>query len=277
MSRPPHPRICLLLVRGAASSPPACAPAPDLPAEVTLEQCLELLDKHSPRALAEQATVQVVAADRIAAQTLPNPTLNYGGLHRRAGPTPAPQPSTSSSSSSRCCSSASARRGSQPPICDVEAEQARVASRSPTGASRCGRPSPPCCRARTQLQVLEESLDDLQRVEGVVRGRATAGDRSQYDVARIEVETEALRVQVVNKRTDVEEASGQLAALLGLPGWSPRAIGTLEPGDVPTDVDDAVADGAGAPASLVAVRERQAAARRRVHRRAARAPGRSRR
>jgi hypothetical protein len=76
--------VCLLLcvARVVAASMP---PAPDLPAEITLEQSLELLDKHSPRALAEQATVQVVAADRIAAQTLPNPTLNYGGLQLTGG------------------------------------------------------------------------------------------------------------------------------------------------------------------------------------------------
>ena len=51
-----------------------------LPARVTLDQVLQLLNDRSPRTAAERATVDVVAADRITAGTLPNPTISYGGV-----------------------------------------------------------------------------------------------------------------------------------------------------------------------------------------------------
>jgi cobalt-zinc-cadmium efflux system outer membrane protein len=77
---------------------------------------------------------------------------------------------------------------------------------------------------------------------------------------RIEVQTRALEIEVANVRADITDASGQLAALLGFAGWSPRATGSLEPGDVPTETE-ALWDAAqrGRP-GLIAVRQRQAAA-----------------
>jgi cobalt-zinc-cadmium efflux system outer membrane protein len=97
---------------------------------------------------------------------------------------------------------------------------------------------PRCCRVKQQLAVVRDSLTDLQRIEGVVRGRAEAGERSEYDVARAETEAERMQVDVVNAEADVDDAAGQLATLLGFPGWSPRATGNLEPNEaVPTDVE----------------------------------------
>jgi cobalt-zinc-cadmium efflux system outer membrane protein len=65
----------------------------------------------------------------------------------------------------------------------------------------------------------------------------------------------------MNAATDVDDVSGQLAALLGLPGWSPRAVGALDVGAVSTDVDVLWATAERRRPSLVAVRQQQAAAR----------------
>ena len=249
--------ICLVLcvARVVAASMP---PAPDLPAEITLEQSLELLDKHSPRALAEQATVQVVAADRIAAQTLPNPTLNYGGLQLTGGTNTGAAAQHQFVVEQPLLLFGQRKVRSQLADLRVAAEQARVTSSLADLRLKVRQAFATLLARQDELKILEESLNDLQRVEGVVRGRATAGDRSRYDVARIEVQTHALRVEVANKRTDAQDASGQLAALLGLPDWAPRAIGSLRratPSDVTT-----LWQTARSAASLVAVRERQAAA-----------------
>jgi cobalt-zinc-cadmium efflux system outer membrane protein len=251
--------VCLLLcvARVVAASMP---PAPDLPAEITLEQSLELLDKHSPRALAEQATVQVVAADRIAAQTLPNPTLNYGGLQLTGGTNTGAAAQHQFVVEQPLLLFGQRKVRSQLADLRVAAEQARVTSSLADLRLKVRQAFATLLARQDELKILEESLNDLQRVEGVVRGRATAGDRSRYDVARIEVQTHALRVEVANKRTDAQEASGQLAALLGLPDWSPRAIGSLKPGDVPSDVTTLWQTAQERRPSLVAVRERQAAA-----------------
>jgi cobalt-zinc-cadmium efflux system outer membrane protein len=115
---------------------------------------------------------------------------------------------------------------------------------------------------QAQLQVLQEGISDLERIEQVVRGRSQAGERSQYDLARIETETERFRIDLMNAETDVIDASGQLASLLGFPEWQPRAIGSLDPApDVPTEADALWTLAQARRPSLQTLRERQAAAR----------------
>ena len=112
-----------------------------------------------------------------------------------------------------------------------------------------------------QLEIVQRSLQNMERVAQLVQGRAAAGDRSQYDVLRVQIETETLRVQAMNAATDVEDAAGQLTTLLGLPGWSPRAAGTLSLNDVPTDMDVLWTSAERSRPSLVTLRRQQEAAR----------------
>src|SRR5207237_60603 len=58
-----------------------------------------------------------------------------------------------------------------------------------------------------ELRILQDSQAELQRIAHVVRGRAEAGDSSQYDVLRIDIESRTLQVEVMNAATDVEDAS----------------------------------------------------------------------
>ena len=71
-----------------------------------------------------------------------------------------------------------------------------------------------------------------------------------------------MKVEAVNGEADVEDAAGQLATLLGFPGWSPRATGSLAPSDgVPTDVEALWTTAQQRRPALVAIRRQQAAAR----------------
>src|SRR5262245_25595459 len=63
----------------------AQAAASGLPAQVTLADVLKFFDERSARAAAERASIPVVAADRITAATLPNPSLSYGNVHLISG------------------------------------------------------------------------------------------------------------------------------------------------------------------------------------------------
>jgi cobalt-zinc-cadmium efflux system outer membrane protein len=66
----------------------------------------------------------------------------------------------------------------------------------------------------------------------------------------------------MNADADVDDAAGELATLLGFPGWSPRAVGDLEPNpSVTTDVDALWTTAQQHRPSLVAIRQQQAAAR----------------
>src|SRR5438128_1996934 len=71
--------VILLLGHTMPAAAQSMAAAPS--AAVTLEDVLRLLEERSPRTAAERASIAVAAADRVTAQTLPNPTVSYGGVH----------------------------------------------------------------------------------------------------------------------------------------------------------------------------------------------------
>jgi cobalt-zinc-cadmium efflux system outer membrane protein len=248
-----------LLARGIAVTAQG-GPA-DLPKTVTLEQVLKLLEERSPRTIAERAAVAVAAADRITARTLPNPTVSYGGSHLVSGLSTGAvtqhqvlveQPLLLFHQRQARLDAAEA---------NVRAEEARVAESLAQRRLLARQTFATLLSRQEQLRIQQEGLADLERVANLVRGRAAAGDRSQYEVLRIDTETASLRVQTMNAATDVEDVSGQLAALLGLPDWSPRAAGNLDAGDTPTDVEVLWKTAELRRPALVTLREQQAAAR----------------
>jgi cobalt-zinc-cadmium efflux system outer membrane protein len=69
-----------------------------------------------------------------------------------------------------------------------------------------------------------------------------------------------LDIEVMNAATDVDDAAGRLAALLGFPGWRPRADGVLDAGNVPTELDALWDIAQRRRPALVAIQRRQTAA-----------------
>ncbi len=242
--------------------PPAVAWAQstNLPATVTLEQVLQLLNDRSPRAAAERAAVAVAEADRITARTLPNPSVSYGGVHLVQGL------STGAVTQHQVVLEQPLlifhQRQARLDAADlnVHAEEARVTDVLAARRLAVRQAFVTLLSRQQQAQVTKDSLADLSRIEDLVRGRAAAGERSAYDVMRIETETATLRVAALNADTDVEDAAGALAALLGFPGWSPRAIGDLTLANVPTDPAALWSTAQERKPSLAAIRQQQAAA-----------------
>ncbi|WP_163864402.1 TolC family protein [Myxococcus eversor] len=239
----------------------ARAQDPRLPESVTLEEALSLLAEHSPWTAAERARVDVAAAERVTAGMLPNPSLSYGGQRLASGA------NTGAVSQHQLTLEQPlllfGQRGVRREVADlgVKAEQARVAS-SLAERTLAVRAAFAALLARQEsLRILEENQTDLGGVEQVVRGRASAGETSRYDVERIGVESRSLEVEVRNARADVEDAAGQLASLLGFPQWSPRARGTLGNTHAMPDLERLWEQAREHRPSLVAVRERQAMAR----------------
>ena len=248
-----------LVIAGAARAASAQAP---LPATVTIDDVLRLLSDRSPRTAADRASIDVTAADRITARTYPNPDISYGAVHLVSGL------STGAITQHQVVFDEPLllfrQRQARLDAADlnVGAERARVERTLGERRLQVRQAFAALLSRQQQLAVIQESVADLQRVQGVVRGRAEAGERSDYDVARIETETERVRVDMMNAEADVDDAAGQLATLLGFPGWSPRAVGNLEPdAAVPTDVDALWTTAQQRRPSLVAVRQQQAAAR----------------
>jgi outer membrane protein, heavy metal efflux system len=237
------------------------APA-GLPSTVTLQQVLDLLDTRSPRTVADRATVDVAAADRVTASTLPNPSVSYGGVHLVSGL------STGAVTEHQVIveqpllifKQRQARMDSA--TLGVQSEQARVAETLAGRRLQVRQAFASLLARQEQLEVVRESVADIERVQAVVRGRTQAGERSRYDLARIETETERFRIEMMNAQTDVEGAARQLGVLLGFPSWSPRAEGILAPEpEVPTTFDALWTVAEERRPSLVALRQREAATR----------------
>jgi cobalt-zinc-cadmium efflux system outer membrane protein len=231
-----------------------------LPARVTLDQVLQLLEERSPRTAAERATIDVVAADRITANTLPNPSLSYGGLRLVSGV------STGAVTQHQLVMEQPlllfGQRQTRRDAADlnVSAEEARVAASLAARRLDVRQAFATLLARQEQMRILEDSRTELRRIEGVVRGRAEEGDRSRYDVLRIETEGRMLDIEVMNAATDVDDAAGRLAALLGFPGWRPGADGVLDAGNVPTELDALWDIAQRRRPALVAIQRRQTAA-----------------
>jgi cobalt-zinc-cadmium efflux system outer membrane protein len=232
-----------------------------LPATVTIEQVMDLLAQRSPRTIADRATVGIVAADRITAQTLPNPSVSYGGVHLVSGLSTGAVTQHQMVLEQPLLVFGQRQARTDAADLNTRAEQARVGDTLAQRRLAVRQAFATLLSRQQQLQVMQDSVADLERVQQVVRGRAEAGERSRYDVMRIETEMETLRVQVMNAEADVDDASGQLASLLGFAGWSPRATGTLSPGNVPTDVSVLWDTAQARRPSIVAARQQQSAAR----------------
>jgi outer membrane protein, heavy metal efflux system len=257
-------RLVVAVAITVAGAQPARAQvaAPTLPAQVTLDDVIKLLEESSPRTVASRATISVAAADRITARTLPNPTVSYGGVQLFQGL------STGAVMQNQFLLEQPLlmfhQRQARLDVADanVTAEEARVADALASRRLSVRSTFASLLSRQEQLRVLQEAVENMERVEQLVRGRAAAGDRSQYDVARVEVEVESVRVQALNAAADVEDTAGQLAILLGFPGWSPRAVGALEVRDnLSVNVDELWAAAEQRRPSLVALRRQQVAAR----------------
>jgi outer membrane protein, heavy metal efflux system len=254
-------RALLAAALVAMAAAPALAQT-SLPTNVTIDDVMRLLNDRSPRTAADRATIDVVVADRITARTYPNPDVSYGAVHLVSGL------STGAITQHQLVfdqpllifKQRQARTGAAD--LNVAAEQAKVADTLSGRRLQVRQAFATLLSRQQQLRVIQDSVTDLERVENVVRGRAEAGERSDYDVARIETETETVRVELMNADADVDDAAGQLAALLGFPGWSPRASGDLQPdAAVPTDLEALWTTAQQRRPALVAIRQQQAAAR----------------
>jgi outer membrane protein, heavy metal efflux system len=229
--------VLLGIFLAAADSVSADQPGASLPARVTLDQVLQMLNDRSPRTLAERASVDVVAADRITANTWPNPSLTYGGSHLVSGL------STGAVTQHQFVVDQPlpifGQRRSRQALADlnVSAERARVEVALAERRLEVRQAFATLMARQEESRILQESRAELARIENVVRARAEAGDRSEYDVLRIDTERRMLDVEVTNAATDLDDASGHLASLLGFAGWHPRADGSLQPGNTPIDFD----------------------------------------
>src|SRR5262245_39895573 len=176
------------------------APA-GLPEVVTLDRALSLLRERSPQSLAERARAQVVAAERVEASVHPNPTLSYGGVALAHGVNTGAayqhqfvleQPLLLFGQRKARQAAAELKLGP---------ERARFNADLSARGLEVRRAFTELVASQKRVELLAAELSELEQVEKIVRGRQAAGDRSLYDLTRLEVEQDTAGVELQAAKT----------------------------------------------------------------------------
>jgi cobalt-zinc-cadmium efflux system outer membrane protein len=245
---------------------PAASPAPA--AEVDLAAVLRLAREASPRLQIEREAVSAAEARRISASALPNPRIAIGRTRPGGG--------AATMFDGRHQTDASIEfpllLGGQRQARIEAAERFIDAARAQVGVSE-NRLAEEAAIAFLAILAVQERIDALAdaiarigRIRDIVAARESSGLASRYDLARVDVERAALQARMAEQEGDRADAAGALAVLLGIPGWSPKAAGSLSPlaeaggaAAVDAAAGERARDPVQHPAVLAAAREETAA------------------
>lgn len=252
----------VLVLSFMGPAPVAAQDTGAIPDVVDLPAVLRLVRNSSPRLSLEREGVAGAEANRITAGAYPNPTLSYGLLRPSGG-----QSSMFDGSRQQQTTidvplliagqrSARAERAER----EIEAARARVASGASSLAAEAGAAFVALLAAQEKRRLVLAANEELARTRAIVAGREATGMASRYDLIRIEVELGGQRAKLEETSAEVSDRSGNLAALLGLKDWRPRASGDLRPLVLTAEVLERPRDRAlSGPAAIAARREEAAA------------------
>jgi len=265
--------VAAALAAGSPASPPsspetaasAGAAVPGPPTTVSLEDVFRILRDRTPRTAAERARVGIAGAETVAARVLPNPSLDFSSTHLTSGTNTGAADVRQIVAGQPLLLFGQRRERRRSADLQVQVAESEVAADYAERALAARQEFAKLLVGQERARVLDDERADLDRVAKVVAGRATAGDRSRYDALRIDLELHQREAELSAARADVEEASGSLAATLGLPGWRPTAEGSLEPaGLIATDEEALWNQAQNNEPALVAARRDQEAARQEI-------------
>ncbi|WP_074471249.1 TolC family protein [Thiohalorhabdus denitrificans] len=217
----------LLLLAGLGPSTAAVGAGSAL----TIERALSLSEEYAPLQRELQAEVELAESRALEASLWPNPRLNLSQERFSADGSETTQRFYSLSQEFDL----SGQRGLRTRAARARAEgvrrgntwtrlehRARVRERFFVVLAQ-----------RRRVAALQESLERLDRVAGIVAERRRAGAASGYDQRRLEREGAALRAQLRQARAERARAWSALRALLPESASLPEKVaGTLRPGEV---------------------------------------------
>ena len=210
-----------------------------LPESITLEQLAQILRDRSPRLAAERTRVDIAQADVVAAEVLPNPSISYGRFDHLGGLGTTlfdgnQQQQTQVDipvliAGQRPARREAAERG-------VTAAEAQVFSAYNGLLKESWQLFVKLLAAQGRRDALEQTQRELDRLKGIVVGRAESGAASRYEVVRIDVEGADLRAKTEQAQAETTDLAGQIGTLLSLSGWRPKAQGSLQALGVKVDL-----------------------------------------
>ncbi|MCX7069184.1 MAG: TolC family protein [Methylococcales bacterium] len=211
-----------------------------LPKVVTIDELLRIVREKSPRYAAALSSIETAQAEVTAADVLPNPTLSYGRYQQTKG-----KVGTQFDGSSQQQYNVSipllvsGQHGARVDYAErkVEVAESSVEMDYNQIIRETWRLFVQLLGGQQRIVLLEKSHQELQQLKYIVTGRADAGAASQYDVLRMQQETQAMATRLESARTDVVGTTGQLGVLLGLPNWKPDVSGALTPLGTPADIN----------------------------------------
>ncbi len=212
----------------------------NLPKVVTIDELLRIVREKSPRYAAALSSIETAQAEVTAADVLPNPTLSYGRYQQTKGKvgTQFDGPSQQQYNVSIPLL-VSGQHGARVDYAErkVEVAESSVEMDYNQIIRETWRLFVQLLAGQQRIALLEKSHQELQQLKDIVTGRADAGAASQYDVLRIQQETQSMATRLESARTDVVGTTGQLGVLLGLPNWKPDVSGALSPLGTPADIN----------------------------------------
>lgn len=237
-------------------------PGTALPESVDLPALLRIVREVSPRLAVERQAVAVTETNRIAAGAYPNPTVSYGYTRQGAGQQTVFSGRRQDQATFELPLLIAGQRGARVEKAEreIEAARARVAAGASSLAAEAGVALVALLAAQDKTALQRHANEELERLRGIVAGRTELGMASRYDLARIEVELGSARTKLEDARGDVADRSGNLAVLLGIANWRPKAAGTLAPLPVAVDAHAQARERAlASPAAASALQEEKVA------------------
>lgn len=213
----------------------------DLPQQVSIRELLRIVRDKSPRYALARGAIETAKAEVVAANVLPNPTINYGRYSQMAGQVGTMYDGNTQENillevpvliaGQRGARTDAAERKVEVAEADVEVEYSRIVRETWRLFIRL-------LAGQQRVAVLKEAERELARVRDIITGKKTAGTASRYDVMRISQELQSLKMRLRNVHTDNASMIGELNVLLGFSHWKPEVIGTLERIGVPADMNE---------------------------------------
>lgn len=266
--------LVVLMLAGSTSAQAQDKPA--APAVVNLQAVVNLVREVSPRLAVERQSIRAAEANRITAGAYPNPTLSYGQYRPQSGQRTLFDGNRQEQATLEVPLLINGQLGARIEKADreIDAARARVASGASTLAAEAGAAFVALLAAQEKETQLTATIEELVRLRDIVASRAEMGAASRYDVTRLDVEVGSFRTKLADAQADTADRSGNLAALLGIAHWRPKADGRLEPikakGSEYTFSPDRVLT---SPASRAAIEDEKVAQSAVVLARRERAPG----
>lgn len=220
--------LAAVLVTGAAARAQDSAAVPET---VDLAAVLRIVREVSPRLAVERYAITGAEANRITASAYPNPTLNYGYSRQGGGQATLFTGRRQDQTSIDVPLLIAGQRGARIEKAEreVEAARARVASGASSLAAEAGVAFVALLAAQEKGALQTSAHEELGRLRNIVASRAELGMASRYDLTRLEVELGSFSTRLEDAKGDIADRAGNLAALLGIQNWQPKAAGGLSP------------------------------------------------